>query len=1438
MLCTRPTEDAEMRRVRGGRSVVRRLGAFTTATLAAAVLLAAGPAAASAAQFHAFSTTLAAPGSGDGQLSLSSPQLKSFPTTPGSGLAVDDATGDLYVADTGNHRVDQFSSSGAFIRAFGADVGGPGVDVCATGCGPGTTGSEPGALEAPAFVAVDNSTEPSDPSKGDVYVATGVGRDALNEIQTVIPVNATGGSFTLTFEGQTTSSIAYDSKAEVVKEDLEALSTIGAGNVIVEDGHEGSKGFGEAGGWTIHFVDALALTDVPQLTADTSSLTPPAATAKINTQRTGSPFVPELISKFTSTGDLIETWGDNGPGETSNGQLVGPPGERFSPADGIAVDASGNLWVSAGVNGIDAGKTNEFDQSGAFEQSWPDVQEQAAGIAVDPAQDLYLSANHVEKYTSGGTFLGYLTESHNFSGPLVVALAVDPAHDDLYLDQEGASIADLSPQCVPDTNGFAHGCTPTQVFGAGHLSPGAGLAIDSGPSAANGTLYAADTGTDRIDVFPATLEATIDPASAILGPTATLNGKVDPEGAQLSSPCEFEYGTTKNYGKVAECEQTPAAIGSGAAPVPVSAKLAGLPGNTTIHFRLRAVNPNGKVRSEDEALTTPTTPRIGELVAVDLTPTSATLTAKINPEGLPVTDYHFEYDTIPYVEGEAPHGTEVPLGGGEISTALSSDHAVEAPLEHLSPDTTYYFRLLATDANGTTTSAGHDFVYSTAGPPITQNCSNEALRAEDNSTQLPDCRAYEMVSPDYTEGFPFDRGTGGDLETTPYNENVFTEQTFGVIGGADNDKDFEAEYQATRTPQGWQSAPLDPPASQFPENSPSVIAFSSDLRSQIERLGAAGPYGATPTPEEQFYLRDPAGHFTAIGPAAPHGTLGEVNNGHELVESFPVGASADLSHLLFEASVNPQSQAEPFWPGDRTIVPNTSLYEYAGTANSAPTMVAVTGGPGSHELITQCGSGLGARGVIPTKGPNALSANGATAFFTALPGGCEGYDSLTGEEETGAGPPVAEIYARLHASETLAISEPTHADCEACQEGSPAPATFLAASEDGSKLIFSTAQQLLPADTDETTDIYEYDFAAPAGHRITQLSAGVSGDPTPGAGAEVQGLVSASPDLSRVYFVAQGVLAGPNAEGRSPIEGQPNLYLAEPDLAEPAHSRTAFLATLIAGACNNGTCGGDAGDWHNLGVEGGSLRNLTPDGRHLLFASQADLTPDDTSAAAQLFQYDSATERLARVSVGQNGYDDNGNGAVAIGPLGGYQSEDGSRVFFDSTVPLVPAAAASAGFNSVYEWQADGAGACAESQGCVYLISDGHDTHGRGTTLAGVTPTGSDVYFETSDQLLPADTNTQLTVYDARAQGGFPAATESTECHGDPCQGEKSPAPTATGPATPNFHGPENPQEKPPKPCKKGFVKKHGHCVKQPSKHHRHKKHHKRAANTNRRAGK
>jgi len=75
----------------------------------------------------------------------------------------------------------------------------------------------------------------------------------------------------------------------------------------------------------------------------------------------------------------------------------------------------------------------------------------------------------------------------------------------------------------------------------------------------------------------------------VSGASATLSGSVNPNG--VASSYYFQFGTTANYG-----EQTPPrSAGSGASAVSVSGSLSGLAANTTYHYRLVAVGPNGAV---------------------------------------------------------------------------------------------------------------------------------------------------------------------------------------------------------------------------------------------------------------------------------------------------------------------------------------------------------------------------------------------------------------------------------------------------------------------------------------------------------------------------------------------------------------------------------------------------------------------------------------------------------------------------------------------------------------------------------------------------------------------------------------------------------------------------------------------------------------------------
>jgi hypothetical protein len=89
------------------------------------------------------------------------------------GVTIDQTSGDVYVVDSSNQRIEKFDSTGKFLTAWGwgvADGTTEALQTCTTTCFSGIEGSGTGQFSFPAGVAVDNSTNPLDMSVGDVYV--------------------------------------------------------------------------------------------------------------------------------------------------------------------------------------------------------------------------------------------------------------------------------------------------------------------------------------------------------------------------------------------------------------------------------------------------------------------------------------------------------------------------------------------------------------------------------------------------------------------------------------------------------------------------------------------------------------------------------------------------------------------------------------------------------------------------------------------------------------------------------------------------------------------------------------------------------------------------------------------------------------------------------------------------------------------------------------------------------------------------------------------------------------------------------------------------------------------------------------------------------------------------------------------------------------------
>jgi hypothetical protein len=674
------------------------------------------------------------------------------------------------------------------------------------------------------------------------------------------------------------------------------------------------------------------------------------------------------------------------------------------------------------------------------------------------------------------------------------------------------------------------------------------------------------------------------------------------------------------------------------------------------------------------------------------------------------------------------------------------------------------------------------------------SCPNEAM--EGFSTNLPDCRAYEMVTPAEKNSAlvsPVPQPTvGAD------GSSVAGLSTEGFAGLSDDELALgrSAYYRFGRTASGWVAAALNP------------------LHAELKSIGVGdsvwGPptYGRGPLAVSSLQLRGSGGALNEIGPLWPSTDPAPPGNEGGLASFKVMGAAADASSgVVFSLE-----ESDLLWPFDSSLG-TPSLYEYRGTGNAVPTLVGVSGGAGSTALVSQCGTLLGG-GQLEEY--NAVSEDGSHVFFRAT-----GADSA---DCGGREPPANELFARVDGAETVAISEPSAVDCPQCNTSTPLDAAFRGASADGSKVFFTTTQPLLGFDTSE--NLYMYDFDPPAGQpKVVRVSGGDGSvaEPT----AEVQGVTRISEDGSHVYFVAHGVLTtAANGEGGRAQAGAENLYVFERDGEYPS-GHTVFIAELCSGEGSSGAVsdtqcpgsggyygGGDEEVWGlgSAAVDQDRPAQATPDGRFLLFASYSDLTAEDSSTARQVFLYDAQTGSLVRVSRGLEGFNDNGNvsGADPLGVLdagiavqhygegsrGGAivrsMSDDGSYVFFQSPVGLTAQALNEVQIGkryaqNVYEYH-DGRVSLIGSDSAVPHLAE----EGAAPVLIGASASGGDVFFRTGDQLVSQDTDTQVDFYDARIGGGFPAPVEPAGCQGSVCHGPPAGAPVFGAPSSAMFAGSGN----------------------------------------------
>jgi hypothetical protein len=1055
----------------------------------------------------------------------------------------------------------------------------------------------------------------------------------------------------------------------------------------------------------------------------------------------------------------------------------------------IAIDPADNLYVG------DANRIQRFSTDGSFSAACT-VPGTVQSLDVDSDGNLYASyQNQVDVRKLTFVAGGGCQETKRFEIPELGIVGEFPTLPTaVAVDTEGHVFAFCCPNRRPGTPLFEDpifefdpaGNVVTK-FGKEEFEESTGLATNLCPgSDPPGNLYVSHTvadssfvrayGTAPLGCFKALTE----PATNVTETSATLNGTVNPNGS-LTSECRFEWDTTTAYGNVAPCAESPAEIGEGTVPVSVHADISGLQGATVYHFRLRARIGGETETSPDREFKTLGPPAIGNEHLFAATDTDAVVKALVNPEGLP-TSCQVQYGTT------ATYGNATPkLGVGEDR----SEHPMTVVLENLQPGTTYHWRFVCENSAIGGVTEGEDRTLITYRRFATETgCGNDAFRTG-ASALLPDCRAYEMVSPVDKNGADIvvtadDGGSEAYVQAAPDGDALAYSAKFPAFGDPLSSFNIN-QYLATRRErgevgEGWSSEAIRPPFLSRRLDigvgvSREFMAFTPDLCTAWLADFQTPPF----QPDGQvdaanLYRRqncDPGeGSFETLTTAE---LSPEVDRKNYVTTQSVQGVSADGRHAIFAAAAR---------------------------------LINDEAAPGTHvQLYDRFGGGLHLVSVLPAKVAdatdavvgsgwgfnleNAVSADGSAVYWTS------------GVDQNGRG----QIFLRQRPEQGIVSGECVNAK-RACTIAVSAgtDAFFWAAARDGSGALYVEGGSGAGGG-----DLFRFEAA-------TKSSQPVVGD--------IMGVVGVSQDLSRVYFVSRQAIAGSGANSQGEASpGEPNLYLAE------AGGGVSFIATLAEGDVGALESGAFVTAYNLIG----SRRpvRVTPSGSRLAFQSRAPIGDFDNTAAGvgrpavEVYLYEAGGELLC-VSCNPSGarpaarhlsepYRPKGRFtnvfAAAWIPTWEHPqrasnllSEDGSRLFFNANDALVPHD--TNGTQDVYEWEALGAGGCEpgdpsyfeQNDGCLYLISSGQNSFE--SIFWEASPDGDDVFFTTAASLLSQDPGS-IDLYDARVGGGFPPATQAVECEGEACQ-SPPPPPQFNQPASGAYQGPGNQVKKPQRPCRKG----------------------------------
>ncbi len=646
-------------------------------------------------------------------------------------------------------------------------------------------------------------------------------------------------------------------------------------------------------------------------------------------------------------------------------------------------------------------------------------------------------------------------------------------------------------------------------------------------------------------------------------------------------------------------------------------------------------------------------------------------------------------------------------------------------------------------------------------------CENERFRTGP-STSLPDCRAYELVTPENlgrTQSLTF---TSAD-HAIPSSDGEHL--ALATIVALEPDSHTSPSAGGThavfsRTAQGWMMKSAV--GEGMTADTLRTSVFSPDL-SQVA-LESETALNSSEVVPRTLEVGPVGGPYVSLASASGIESLESLgaNNGTASVPAF--------SDVLFESNDHailppgPERKlAEETFPGE------ADLYECRVAAASCE-LVNVEGERPHLKLINRCQASLG-EGASPEGAIDAVSADGSKVFFQMR---------QSGEACNEA----SRLYMRVDGRETVEVSAPN--------QGVPEPERhnvhYYGATADGSVVFFSTATALTMGAPANVNTLYAYDAEAPAGQRLTLITSQFEGGYAP------RNLVI-SEDSSIVYVEAGG-----------------NAIVRWEKVAGTSTWKSTFVAQAheTAGEKESSSTTPD-GEFLLFASEGSASGDLE---------AREGVTGEPRGAGVpghphnELYRYDNADKSVMCVSCGEGTVPEKGTtlepSTVAAGdsllePIDGTptlieMSEDGRRVFFQTSAQLVaqdtnvdtteeedtPGGLGQAA--DVYEWETDGTEEepgvfCGVANGCTHLITSGEDV--GPSIFLGASRDGRNTFFATAAQLVPQATPEFTNIYDARVDGGFPPPPPVSECLA--CQGVGSPPPLFNTPASGPFAGAGNP---------------------------------------------